>query len=43
MNLTLTIDDDVVQRAQKHAEDRGTSIDELLRSCREGCRRTPAY
>ena len=32
MNLTLTVDDDVVQRAQKHAEDRGTSVDELLRS-----------
>ena len=30
MNLTLTVNDEVLQRAQKHAETLGTSVDQLL-------------
>jgi hypothetical protein len=31
MNLTLSIDSDLVQRAQEAAEARGTSLDRLIR------------
>ena len=31
MNLTLTVDDEVIERARKRAEDLGTSVDQLLR------------
>ena len=31
MNITLSVDDQVVQRARKHAEVLGTSVNQLVR------------
>lgn len=42
MNITLSIDDRIVEEARKLAQARGTSINQLVRDYLEGLVRPPA-